>query len=116
MTLGLVVSDGQKCPIIFTAVGEKVSAEVYQQLLSDHVLPWLIRTYPDGNYVFQQDIAPAHTAKSTQDLLSGNMADYWSKELWPPLLPDLNPLDYSIWSVMQLEVRVTAHSDISSLK
>ncbi len=113
MTLGVVASDGQKCPIIFTAVGEKVSAEVYQRLLSDHVLPWLIRTYPDGNYVFQQDGAPAHTAKNTQDFLSANMADYWSKELLPP---DLNPLDYSIWSVMQLEVGATAHSDISSLK
>ncbi len=29
MTLGVVASDGQKCPIIFTAVSKKVSAEIY---------------------------------------------------------------------------------------
>ena len=29
------------------------------------------------------------------------MADYWLPDHWPPLSPDLNPLDYSIWTKAQ---------------
>ena len=51
--------------------------------------------YPEGNYVFQQDGAPAHTSKRTEEF---NLVAVWTKEMWPPQSPDLNPLDYSIWA------------------
>jgi len=47
--------------------------------------------------------------------LSGNMEMFWSKEFWLPNSPDLNPMDYYVWSVIE---RVTNKSrsqhDISS--
>jgi hypothetical protein len=33
MVLGIVASDGKKCPIIFVPDGEKVTADSYQALL-----------------------------------------------------------------------------------
>lgn len=116
MVLGVVGSDGQKCPIIFVDAGEKVNADVYCRLLAKHVVPWLQKTYPNGNYVFQQDGAPAHTARSTQRFLEENMASYWPPTVWPPYSPDLNPLDYSIWGVLQTKVQATAHDDVKALK
>ena len=65
MMLGVVASDGEKCPPTFTPANEKISTEQYLETLERHVLPWLQRTYPAGNYVFQQDGAPAHAAKKT---------------------------------------------------
>ncbi len=53
--LGLVASDGKKCPIMFLLDGEKVTADSYQALLRRHDIPWLSATYPEGNYVFKQD-------------------------------------------------------------
>jgi hypothetical protein len=44
--------------------------------------------YPDGNYVFQQNSAPAHTATTTQEFLRENLPEFW--------MPDLNSLDFSI--------------------
>jgi hypothetical protein len=115
MVLGIVASDGKKCPIIFVPNGEKVTADSYQALLRRHVIPWLSATYPEGNYVFQQDGAPAHTANSTQLFIESNMAANWSKTVWPPYSPDLNLLDYGIWGVMQAKVNATSHENKSAL-
>jgi hypothetical protein len=115
MVLGIVASDGKKCPIIFVPDGEKVTADSYQALLRRHVIPWLSATYPEGNYVFQQDGSPAHTANSTQQFIESNMAANWSKTVWPPYSPNLNPLDYGIWGVMQIKVNATSHENKSAL-
>ena len=87
MMLGVVGSDGQRCPPIFVAVGERLNAAAYQALLHQYVVPWLKRAYRGGQYVFQQDGAPCHTALSTRHFLEVEMADCWPPELWPPYSP-----------------------------
>ena len=47
----------------------------------------------NANYVFQQDSAPANTAKIAQEWLGSNM-NFWPKDFLPPQAPDLNPLNY----------------------
>jgi hypothetical protein len=116
MVLGVIGSDGQKCPIVFVSAGERVNADVYQGLLRKHVVPWIKRTYPDGNYVFQQDSAPAHTARTTQEFLTETMAEFWTPADWPPYSPDLNPLDFSVWSVLQQKVQATPHTSLAALR
>jgi hypothetical protein len=64
MVLGVIGSNGQKCPIVFVGAGERVNANIYQDLLQKHAVPWIQRAYPNGN-VFQQDSAPAHIAQTT---------------------------------------------------
>ena len=116
MVLGVVGSDGQKCPPIFTSANEKINQDKYLEMLRQHVLPWLRRAYPGDMYVFQQDGAPAHTAEKTQDFLKSTMADVWTKDLWPPSSPDLNPLDFSIWARLEAEACKVAHPNLESLK
>jgi transposase len=115
MVLGIVASDGNKCPAIFVPAGVKVNTEAYIDLLETKMLPWLRKTYPKGNYVFQQDGAPAHTSKKTQQWLATNLADFWDKTVWPPSSPDLNPLDYSVWSVVESKACKTSHNSIKDL-
>jgi inhibitor of nuclear factor kappa-B kinase subunit alpha len=86
------------------------------RLLSDFFLPWVKKNYPKGNYVFQQDGAPAHTANRTQEWLATNLAEFWPKDLWPPSSPDLNPLDYSIWGVLEAKACKTSHNSVDDLK
>ncbi len=93
MVLGVVDGDGKKCPIIFIPDGEKITADSYQTLLRWHVMPWLSATYREGNYAFQQDGAPAHTANSTQTFLEKNMTALLSKVVWPRYSLDCNPHD-----------------------
>jgi hypothetical protein len=52
------------------------------------------------NFVFQQDGAPAHTARQTQEWRAANCPDFIGKDEWPPNSPDLNPMDFSVWGMM----------------
>jgi hypothetical protein len=51
--------------------------------------------------VFQQESAPAHKAKTTQEWLQRNAPAFISAEDWPLGSPDLNPMDYKLWCVLE---------------
>jgi hypothetical protein len=53
-----------------------------------------------GSFIFQQDGAPAHTARQTQEWLALKCPEMINKDEWPPNSPDLNPLDYHVWGAM----------------
>ena len=116
MVLGILASDGRRCPLIFIHENEKITSEVYQKLLRRHFLPWLRKNYASGTYVFQQDGAPAHTSRSTVDFLNAEAVEFWTPSMWPPSSPDLNPLDYAIWSRMVKEVNNHRHTSVVALK
>jgi len=69
-----------------------------------------------GNaYVFQQDIAPVHRARQTVELLQHETPKFIAPDLLPPNSPDLNPIDYWIWGVMQDHVYETPVRDVTDL-
>ena len=91
------VSKKGKFPMVFIESGLRINARYY----IDNVLEGVIkdegsRMYPDGDWTFQQDSAPAHKARITQAWCERNLPDFISSSEWPPSSPDLNPLDYSI--------------------
>ena len=57
--------------------------------------------YPNNDFVFMQPSAPSHRAKATQNLLRDNTPDFISSQEWTPHSPDLNPLDYPVWDILQ---------------
>ncbi|KAI6650037.1 hypothetical protein LOD99_6252 [Oopsacas minuta] len=59
---------------------------------------------------------PAHTSKVTQALLKENIPDFIPKDEWPPYSPDLNPMDYSIWLIVETKACAMAHNNVESLK
>ena len=86
------------------------------KVLRYNVLPWLKTNYPKGKYVWTQDGAPCHTAKKVQQFCKTNFADFWPAYFWPPSSPDLNPLDYAMWGVLERATNKTSHPNIDSLK
>ena len=82
--LAIVGSEGQPSPPVFVSAGE---------------LPRLKRASPDGHYIFYQDGGPCHAALTNRQFLVASMAVYWPPEPWPPPLPYLHPLEYSMLSV-----------------
>eukprot|EP00095_Tigriopus_kingsejongensis_P000574 maker-scaffold372_size192401-snap-gene-0.39 protein:Tk00574 transcript:maker-scaffold372_size192401-snap-gene-0.39-mRNA-1 annotation:"upf0513 transmembrane protein" len=64
----------------------------------------------------EEDGAPSHTAVKTQKFCKDNFADFWDKTLWPTSSPDLNPLDYSVWSVLESKVGKTSHRNVEELQ
>ena len=67
-------------------------------------------------WTFQQDSAPAHKARTTQEWLRANVPDFISTSDWPCSSPDLNPLDYKLWSVLQTMACKKRHPNVDPLK
>jgi len=79
----------------------KVNHKTYIDFLKTSLLPECRRLYPDDDVFFLQDSAPSHRAKATQNVLRDNTPDFISSQEWTPHSPDLNPLDYSVWEILQ---------------
>ncbi len=47
-----------------------VTVPVYQEILEHFMLPSADQLFKDDYFIFQQDLAPAHTAKSTKSWLN----------------------------------------------
>ncbi len=47
-----------------------VTAPVYQEILEHIMLPSADQLFKDADFIFQQDLAPAHTNKSTKSWLN----------------------------------------------
>ena len=65
--------------------------------------------------VWQQDSAPTHKSKETQAWLQKECCDFQPFSRWPPSSPDLNPLDYFVWSYVENITNMTSHNTKASL-
>jgi len=98
---------------------------VASQAADDHVpcilqrtlIPYKIFGVCQGDvFIFQQDSAPAHRARDTIKLLRHETPDFIGPNVWPANSPDLNPVDYRIWGLIQERVYQTAIQDTDDLK
>src|SRR6218665_260352 len=70
---------------------------------------------PGWGSVFQQNGQLAHRARDNVAFLERKVPDFISPTLWPPNSPDLNPVDHSIWSVLQESVYRSTIANVSEL-
>ena len=63
-----------------------------------------------------QDSVPSHHAKASQNFLRDNTPDFISSQEWTPHSPDLNPLDYSVWDILQELVYEGRREPFTNLK
>ncbi len=83
-----VMSSAGVGPLCFLKTN--VTAPVYQELLEHFMLPSADQLFKDADFIFQQDLAPAHTAKSTKSWLNDHGVGVLD---WPANSPDLNPIE-----------------------
>jgi hypothetical protein len=118
-----VTHDG-KTPLFFVPDCVKVKGPEYREMLSKKVLPWAKKHFGNRHWTFMQDGAPAHKAEETQDWIRENFPDFIevdispkrSNGMWPPNSPDLNVMDYSIWSILESNACSKPHQSIEALK
>ena len=115
MVFGVVSSEGHIIPPHIFEVGLKVNTKVYLDVLKSVVIPWCNQVAGGRLWVWQQDSAPAHKSKETQAWLQKECYDFVPFSHWPPSSPDLNPLDYLVWSYVENITKMTSHNTKASL-
>jgi inhibitor of nuclear factor kappa-B kinase subunit alpha len=116
MVWGAVSSRG-KFPLVFVESGVKVNAAYYREAILEGCLKaGAQRVFGQDQWTFQQDSAPAHKAKVIQDWCQAEIPDFIRSSEWPPSSPDLNPLDYAIWGILEAKVNAIQHTSLDSLK
>ena len=111
--VGGALHAGGLSPPAFIPVEVKMCSEEYQDLVSTHYLPWARALWNKQEWWFQQDNAPSPVSNKS-------LAWFREQEVnllgWPPASPDLNPLDYSVWSTIGARSRslsITCGSSLS---
>jgi hypothetical protein len=112
MVLGVVSNEDDVMPPHIFAKGLKINTE---ETMEDVVKPWMDQVAAGRRYIFQQDKAPAHYSKRTQEWLKANLLEVWEKEFWPPSSPDCNPLKYFVWGFTEIQVNKVPHNIADSL-
>jgi hypothetical protein len=115
LMVSVVVSKLGCTELFFIEPGVKVNGAYYRDVLLMEMLP-AIRRMSGDFFIFQQDSAPAHRARDTIEFLSRETPDFIGPELWPANSPDLNPVDYRIWGLIQERVYQSPIQDVDDLK
>ena len=94
----VVVSKLGCTELIFVELGMKVDGAYYRDVLLSHQMLPAIRHLGAGDvFVFQQESAPAHLARTTVEYLHQATPEFISPDLWLPNNPNfLNPVNYKI--------------------
>ncbi len=67
------------------------------------MLPSADKLYGDADFIFQQDLAPAHTAKCTKSWFNDHGVTVLD---WPANSPDLYPIE-NLWGIVKRKMRDT---------
>ncbi len=89
-----------------------VTAPVYQDILEHFMLPSADQLFKDADFIFQQDLAPAHTAKTTKSWLKHHGVGVLD---WPANAPDLNSID-NLWGIVKRKMRNKGPKNADELK
>ncbi len=113
------VSDDLGCHVIcwcwspvFSEVHSQHSHLPGQEILEHFMLPSADKLYGDADFLFQQDLAPAHTAKGTKSWFNDHGVTVLD---WPANSPDLNLIN-NLWGIVKKNMRDTRPNNADDLK
>ena len=105
LMVSVAVSKVDKSSNFFVEPGAKVNVAYYREKLLASLIPEMDRLTGYQPYVFMQVGNRSHTVNETIRFL--NQQRYLTllqPNMWPPNSPDLNLVDYCVWSVLERNV------------
>jgi hypothetical protein len=111
MVFGGITRDG-RTKLVVLKTGFRINQVSYKKECLIPMLKRMPNKMDPSKTIFYQDKAPCHRADSVQEYLKEVLPSFVRNDAMPPNSPDLNPLDYCIWSL--LKEALNKHGHISS--
>ena len=84
------------------------------RLLTEEVLPWITESL-GIRCVFPQGGAPSHASNSTSRGAKIRHRVLGRKHV-TTLSPDINPMDFAVWSILERDVSADSYSSVAALR
>ena len=106
--------------LVFINRGFKINAQYYRKNILEGALKPLARKhFGHRPCTFQQDSAPSHSVRTTQEWLKHEISRFISTAQWPPKSPNVNPLDYcdcAYCGILESKVGTKKYQSVDHLK
>ncbi len=89
-----------------------VNAAIYLEILEHFMLPSADKLHGEADFIFQQNLAPAHTDKGTKSWFNDHGVTVLD---WPANSPDLNPIE-NLYGIVKRKIRDTRPNSADDLK
>lgn len=83
----------------------KINSEKYINILDTNLWPVIACHFPDGSYLFQDDNAPVHRSRLTEEFVARNRIKNMS---WPAQSPELNIIE-NVWLYIKRKLQSRIH-------
>lgn len=88
----------------FFCHGSSMNKDIYaNECIRKRLLPFIEERHSDGNYLFWPDLASCHYAHDVIDAFQETGVNFVSKELNPPNVPQLRPIE-DFWGMLKQKV------------
>ncbi len=89
----------------FCFLKTNVTAPIYLEILEHLMLPSADQLFKHADFIFQQDLQPAHTAKSTKSWLNDQFNQLLASQAHRPAYsPDQNSI-VNLWGIVKRKMR-----------
>lgn len=96
MVWGAICANGA---VYICRIKGKIKASTYQRMLEEEIFGQDLTNLPE-DFIFQQDNAPVHVARSSMDYFERKQIQLLE---WPPYSPDLNIIE-NVWGIVSHKV------------
>lgn len=90
----------------------RMNAANYQSILENNLTTSVEKLELPGDWIFQQDNDPKHTARSTKKWFADRNVHVME---WPSQSPDLNPIE-NLWRYLKIQIKKRSPTNIENLK
>ncbi len=105
------MSSAGVCSLFFLKTNV-TTAPIYQEMFEHFMLPSADQLFKDADFIFQKDLAPVHTAKSTKSWLNDHGVGVLD---WPANSPYINPIE-NLWGIAKMKIRNKRPKNADELK
>lgn len=88
-----------------SSLTSRLNAKYYREkVLGGALKPWARKHIGRKRWTFQQDLIPSHRSRENQEWLKQRVKVHFVHTM-PSNSPDANPMEFSIWSILESKVR-----------